>query len=421
MTIIYPTLLTSQYVKSHVDVDTKSWFDMKKYSTHYKYNTTKESINTSYTDTIKIIIYPDANQHKILQYWFNDCIDIYNLTNSYLKRNIMKNLNWINIRKSVNNQIKDVCKQNKLGKHTGDYACKHCVEMWKSAISNHGLGNKFTIKKMLKTRTRKNLIIEPGSVNKTGDAIFVRNLGLMKSNLPLSLITKNSVLQYNNNTHQYTIIVPQDKDDIRNVDRSDKVGIDIGVRTFLTTFSDKETLEIGTCDKTYPLISKYLKKIDSIRSNANKKTLMTVGKKRLRKFKTGIEKYYQKIRNKIDDMHNRVASYLVRNYKEIIIGKVSTKKMVNNETSSLQEITKRRLLALSHYRFRIKLTSMAEKFDSTITLVTEYLTSKTCCNCGNINDSLGSSKVYRCLKCPIEIDRDINAAINIYENKNLSR
>jgi IS605 OrfB family transposase len=332
----------------------------------------------------------------------------------------MKNLNWINIRKSVNEQIKDVCKKNKLNKHTGDYACKHCVEMWKSAINNHGLGNKFTIRKMLKTRTRKNLVIEPGSVSKSKNVIFVHNLGEMKSNLPLSLITKNSILQYNNNTHQYTIIVPQDKDDIRNVDRSDKIGIDIGVRTFLTTFSDKESLEIATSDKTYPLISKYLKRLDSLQKNKAKKSLMTV-KKKVKNFSKVREKYYQKLRNKIDDMHNKVASYLVRNYKEIIIGKVSTKEMVNNETSSLSDITKRRLFALSHYRFRMKLTSMAKKFGATITEVTEYLTSRTCSNCGNINDSLGSSKVYRCWKCPIELDRDINAAINIYKNEKLSR
>lgn len=420
MTLIYPTLLTSLYVKSYVDIDTCSWFNMKKYKTHYKFNTVKESINHSYIDTIKIIIYPDANQHKILQRWFNDCIDIYNLTNSYLKKNVVRRLNWINIRKGVNDKIEDVCKQNNLNKHTGDYACKHCVEMWKSAISNHGLGNKFTIKKMHKTRTRKNLVIEPQSVSKTGDALFFRALGKMKSNLPLSLITKNSILQYNSNTHQYTIIIPQDKDDIRHVDRSQKVGVDIGVRTFLTTYSDKETLEIGTSDKTYPLINKYLKKLDSLQMNQSKKTTMTV-KKKAKNYSQTREKYYQKLKNRINDMHNKVASYLVRNYKEIIIGKVSTKNMVSNENSLLPDITKRRLLTLSHYRFRMKLKSMAQKFQATVTEVTEYLTSKTCCNCYTINDNIGSSKIYKCVSCPIIIDRDINAAINIYKNENLSR
>ena len=53
--------------------------------------------------------------------------------------------------------------------------------------------------------------------------------------------------------------------------------------------------------------------------------------------------------------------------------------------------------------------------------MTEYLTSKTCCHCGNINDNLGMSKVYECIKCPLRIDRDMNASINIYNNNILAR
>ena len=110
-----------------------------------------------------------------------------------------------------------------------------------------------------------------------------------------------------------------------------------------------------------------------------------------------------------------------KNYKEIIIGKVSTKQMVSNITGNLYKPTKRRLLTLSHYRFRMKLKSMAAKYNANIVEVSEYLTSKTCCVCGNINDNLGASKTYNCDRCKIIIDRDINSAINIYENKVLSR
>jgi hypothetical protein len=47
-------------------------------------------------------------------------------------------------------------------------------------------------------------------------------------------------------------------------------------------------------------------------------------------------------------------------------GKVSTKKMVSNLTGNLHDIVKRRLMALSHYRFRMKLHSMSKKFGTTI-------------------------------------------------------
>ena len=41
-------------------------------------------------------------------------------------------------------------------------------------------------------------------------------------------------------------------------------------------------------------------------------------------------------------------------------------------------------------------------------------TSKTCSNCGHINNNLKlSDRTYNCSKCGMELDRDINAAINI--------
>ena len=35
--------------------------------------------------------------------------------------------------------------------------------------------------------------------------------------------------------------------------------------------------------------------------------------------------------------------------------------------------------------------------------------------CQNINKKLKSEKIYKCSKCKLLIDRDINASINIYD------
>jgi hypothetical protein len=85
------------------------------------------------------------------------------MTNQYLKQKLIgykPRVNWINIRRELNDKIREICSINQLNKHTADYAVKHCVEMWKSAISNHKFTNKFTITNLRKSRTRKNLIIE---------------------------------------------------------------------------------------------------------------------------------------------------------------------------------------------------------------------------------------------------------------------
>ena len=95
--------------------------------------------------------------------------------------------------------------------------------------------------------------------------------------------------------------------------------------------------------------------------------------------------------------------------------------MVSNLDGNIREITKRRLMALSHYRFRMKLKLMAIKFGCKIIETDEYLTSKTCSKCRTINENLKGNKVFSCQNCNLEIDRDINASINIYKNRTLTR
>ena len=55
-----------------------------------------------------------------------------------------------------------------------------------------------------------------------------------------------------------------------------------------------------------------------------------------------------------------------------------------------------------------------QRIEKTINEIDEYMTSKTCHNCKNIKNDLGSNKIYNCMNCNIKIDRDINASINIY-------
>ena len=47
--------------------------------------------------------------------------------------------------------------------------------------------------------------------------------------------------------------------------------------------------------------------------------------------------------------------------------------MVSNLTGNLQKKTKRRLLALSHYKFRMKLLQMSTKWNNKINLINEYM------------------------------------------------
>ena len=143
-------------------------------------------------DTLKIKLELNDKQKELLLKWLDDIIDVYNMTNEYLKtiltnQNYKKELNFINLRRTLNDKIRNICKNNNLDKNTADYSVKHCIEMFKSAFSNHKDIAKFNIRDLEKNRRRKNLVIQPNAVSKKINSIFSSKLKEVKSSLPLAL------------------------------------------------------------------------------------------------------------------------------------------------------------------------------------------------------------------------------------------
>lgn len=191
--------------------------------------------------------------------------------------------------------------------------------------------------------------------------------------------------------------------------------LDPGVRTFLTLYDPKGlTIELGTNFKK--IMSKCIN-IDKIKSKLKKNKY----KKRNKRY--NIKKEYiniqQKIKNMIKDSHHKIAKFLVINYDEILLPTFKTQQMSKKINRKISNKCVRQMLTWSHYKFKIILKTKAELYNKKIYDCSEAYTSKTCTNCQKINDKLGSSKVFKCKNCNLILDRDINAARNIYK-KNLS-
>ena len=416
-------------------LNTFSCFDQVKYNNN-RYVITDELINTSFIKTIKLKIYPTNNQITIFNDWFSIVNNVYNYTNQYIKDNICKinyivnkkniiqynykfitdikkikkTLNFFNLRKILDNYVSDLHQNSTIYRHTLDYSVKLCIEMYKSLHTNFINGNikHFYVKDLLESRRRFNLTLEPSNFNKKKNAFCYTILGIMKSDMLFKSLklTHNIIFQYDKIKKEYYLLIPIDSKNNIHIFREDKCGIDIGVRTFMTIYSKNKCIEIGK--NICKIIDKYNEKLDKLKSD------YTVEKLSESKYNKTRFKYQEKINNKINDIHKKVGNYLLKTYKTINIGKVSINNMVSNLKGNIKEKTKRRLLKLSHYRFReyIKLNSL--KYGNTINEIDEYMTSKTCHNCKNIKNDLGSNKIYNCMNCNIKIDRDINASINIY-------
>ena len=87
--------------------------------------------------------------------------------------------------------------------------------------------------------------------------------------------------------------------------------------------------------------------------------------------------------------------------------------MANKKKRKISRTTTKLLLSLSHYSFQQKLIDKAKRRGRTVILCKEHYTTKCCGNCGVLNETIGSKKIFHCNSCGLTMDRDIHAARNI--------
>ena len=181
--------------------------------------------------------------------------------------------------------------------------------------------------------------------------------------------------------------------------RGASVGIDPGVRTFMTCFSAYEVYEF--CNNAKEKLIKYYNKIDKAKKKHYK------GTKILKRITSNGER---KIKNYIKELHYKVACHLVKKYDNIYLGKINIKSILMN--GGMSKLDKRVTSSLAHYRFRQILINQGVKYASKVTIVNEYLSSKMCSNCDGVYN-VGTSKKYHCPHCGLHVGRDVNAAKNL--------
>ena len=224
-------------------------------------------------------------------------------------------------------------------------------------------------------------------------------------------------------------------------------GIDPGVRTFMNVFSNNGFYEYQH-DKA--IIKKINNKIDQLKKpkiyNSNERLIHKIKKltekltnynkenkdklvgrlsgyeSQLRAYKSKknirnhrkriISKYEIKKSNLIDELHYKTINDLLKNNDYIFYGDIKSHGIVKHKKNN---ILNRNTNDLKFYKFKQRLIDKAKEKNKVIYLVNESFTTKTCSACGNVNNFVGSSEIYKCKNksCNIHIGRDINAAKNI--------
>jgi putative transposase len=206
---------------------------------------------------------------------------------------------------------------------------------------------------------------------------------------------------YDGDTDRYQLLVPEHLE-AKTTDEEDYVGIDPGVRTFMTCLTNNAVIKFGTnLDKT---IEKHLILIDKINNNI----LLDAKTKKKR-----IKRHITRIQSIVEEVHWKTIAYLTDNYKTIAIGKFNISEVVNNKKSVLRKMTKRVGLMMSHYKFRERLIYKCKAKGVDLRIVNEYCTSVICSRCGNYKNDLGGNEIYDCNNCNTIMDRDVNGCRGI--------
>jgi putative transposase len=176
------------------------------------------------------------------------------------------------------------------------------------------------------------------------------------------------------------------------------VGIDMGLDNFVA-LSDGKTIKKP---RFFKMRARRIARWQIIIARRSK------GSKRRDKAKLQLEEEWKNVTNQSNDFEHKLSTALVKSgYTSFAVEKLNVQDMMKNHNfaQSIQNASWNRFIQMLSY----KAESAGMKFIE----VNAANTTKTCSNCGNIQEMPLSTREYICSICGLQIDRDINASINI--------
>lgn len=178
------------------------------------------------------------------------------------------------------------------------------------------------------------------------------------------------------------------------------IGIDLGLKTF-ATISD------GRKIKNPKYLKQYGKRLSVLQRRASKKQKGSNNKKKAN-FK--VAKCYEKISScRLDFLHKLSYNLTHENQvSTIVVENLSTKEMMQNGrlAKSISDASWSMFIRMLEYK--------CDWYGKNLIKVDPTNTSKTCSNCGWISKDLKlSNRKWTCEICKKQLDRDLNASINI--------
>lgn len=206
--------------------------------------------------------------------------------------------------------------------------------------------------------------------------------------------------------------------DNNNINTSKEIiGIDLGIKDFAVLSNGKVYKNINKSVK----VKKLKRKLKIKQKQLSKKILIAKRENRkisncknFLKLKNQIKLIYRKLKNiRLNYLHQITSEIVKTKPSKIVIEDLDVSRMLKNKHLS-EKISEQ-----NFYKFREILTYKCKLNNIELVMADRfYPSSKTCSCCGHIKQDLKlKDRVFKCPTCGFEIDRDLNAAINLANYK----
>ena len=407
--------------------------------------------------TYKVMIHPNNKQATKIRKTLNKCIECQNIIHDYLDAFLTKGEkipSCSDVRKWFTNQkkLKDEETINKRINMTKKEMISNHLDTLFYDISNDALKqmvkdtyNSFVryFKKLSKYPNRKSykdkhksFYVDPYKIGFTDKKVRLEKIANnQKSNrqvlnwvnmaetnrIPLNVKYYNPRVVYDGNNFYIVVGV---EETITNRIKSDNrvIGIDLNNAEIVT--SENIRYNQVTKSKQYKKILKRKKRLQRSLSRKylvcnpeNKKRFKL--SKNYRKNKSLIIKIDKRLRNLKEHRHNEIINdILTKPPKIIVLEDLYVKEMASKENRKdkdyKEKLASKNITEASMRKFRTMLINRINKYETAIVIADKYYaSSQTCSCCGNKQKMKVDKRIYRCNKCGLILDRDLNAAINL--------
>ncbi|WP_341472867.1 transposase [Clostridium perfringens] len=246
--------------------------------------------------------------------------------------------------------------------------------------------------------------------------------------IPVNSIVKSGKVSQKADRYYVSILVKERDIKISNSNigikisntNNEGVGIDLGIKYFAICSNGNKFKNINKTS-TVKKVEKTLKREQ--RKLSRKYESLKIRNKNIREGRATsqniqkqivkVQKLHQRLRNiRTDYLNKTVFSIVKQKPSYITIEDLAVSNMMKNKHLS------KAIASQKFFEFKTKLMSKCKQNDVELRIVDRfYPSSKTCSQCGKIKKDLKlSNRIYKC-NCGLDIDRDLNASINLKNAK----